>query len=82
MLPNYVFDNLAFRVDGRAVTLMGQVTRPILKQDAERPVKGIEGLESVRNEIEVLPLSPDDANVRASSMPGVFSVTNDLQIEK
>ena len=31
MLPYYgVFDNLAYRVDGYTVTLMGQVTRPTL----------------------------------------------------
>ena len=40
MLPWYsVFDNLAFRVDGDSVTLMGQVTRPTLKSDAEGVVK-------------------------------------------
>ena len=32
MLPYYnVFDNLAYRVDGSKVTLMGQVTRPTLE---------------------------------------------------
>ena len=32
MLPNLnVFDNLAFRVDGSTVTLLGHVTRPTLK---------------------------------------------------
>src|SRR5947207_10667121 len=59
-LPFYgIFDNLAFRVDGGTVTLLGQVTRPTLKDDAERVVKNIEGVERVRNEIEVLPPSPD-----------------------
>src|SRR5437879_2668746 len=59
MLPYYnVFDNLAFRVDGRRVTLLGQVVRPTLKSDAEHVVKNIEGVESVDNQIEVLPLSP------------------------
>jgi len=133
MLPYYgVFDNLAYSVNGRNVTLVGQVTRPTLKSDAERVVKGIEGVESVTNNIEVLPLSPNDdrvrmgvyraiygdtalnryalnavppihiivkngnvtlvgvvanegdkniANIRANSVPGVFSVTNNLQVE-
>src|SRR4051794_10490588 len=54
MLPYYgVFDNLAFRVDGSTVTLMGQVTRPTLKSDAENVVKNIEGVEKVVNNIEV-----------------------------
>ena len=40
MLPYYgVFDDLAFRVDGSTVTLLGAVTRPTLKSDAERVVK-------------------------------------------
>jgi hyperosmotically inducible periplasmic protein len=134
-LPYYgIFDDLAFRVDGDTVTLLGQVTQPVLKTDAERAVKGIEGVDKVVNEIEVLPLSPMDnqirmavyraiygdpalstrygfrsippihiivknghvtlegvvanegdrniANVRANSVPGVFSVENDLRVEQ
>jgi hyperosmotically inducible protein len=134
MLPYYsVFDNLSFRVDGYKVTLQGQVTRPTLKSDAERAVKQIEGVETVDNQIEVLPLSPNDdrlrralyraiysqpgldryslmavpsihiivangnvklegvvateadkniANITANGVSGVFSVTNNLRIEK
>src|SRR2546429_9956197 len=59
MLPYYgVFDDLAYRVDGDTVTLMGYVTRPTLKSDAENVVKGIEGVGRVNNQIKVLPLSP------------------------
>ena len=65
MLPNLnVFDNLAFRVDGSTVTLMGHVTRPTLKSDAENVVKRVEGVEKVNNQIEVLPLSPNDDRIR------------------
>ena len=40
MLPFYgVFDNFTYSVDGYTVTLMGQVTRPTLKSDAEAAVK-------------------------------------------
>jgi hyperosmotically inducible protein len=134
MLPYYgVFDDLAFRVDGPTVTLLGAVTRPTLKGDGERAVKRIEGVTKVINQIEVLPLSPIDdqirlaeyraiygdpalstrygyralpsihiivknghvnlegvvankmdkdiVGIRANSVPGVFSVTNDLQVE-
>jgi hyperosmotically inducible protein len=59
-----VFDNLEYKVDGSTVTLMGQVTRPTLKSDAENVVKKIEGVEKVDNQIEVLPLSPDDDRIR------------------
>lgn len=135
MLPYYgVFDDIAFSVDGGTVTLLGKVTRPTLKSDAERVVKSIEGVDKVVNRIEVLPLSPMDdqirmaeyraiygdpalstrygyrsippvhiivenghvtlegvvanqadknlINIRANSVPGVFSVTNDLQVEQ
>ena len=65
MLPYLgVFDNLAYKVDGYNVTLLGQVTRPTLKSDAEHAVKGIEGVEHVDNQIEVLPVSPMDERLR------------------
>ena len=135
MLPFYgVFDNLAYKVDpDGTVTLLGQVSRPVLKGDAENSVKRIEGVPRVINNIEVLPTSGNDdqirgatyraiygnsvlnqyqlravppihiivknghvtlegvvarqmdkqiAGVQANSVPGVFSVTNNLQVEE
>lgn len=135
MLPYYsVFDDLGFRVNGSTVTLVGAVTRPTLKSDAENVVKRIEGVTQVVNQIKVLPLSNMDwqirravaraiygdpqigtrygyqalpsihiivengnvtlegvvanqfdknlINVRANSVPNVFKVTNNLQVEK
>ena len=65
MLPYYsVFDHLTFRVNGPDVTLMGKVTRPILKKDAEEVVKRLEEIESIDNEIEVLPISGIDDRIR------------------
>jgi len=126
-----VFDNITYRVEGGTVTLSGQVTRPVLRTSAERVVKKIEGVETVDNRIEVLPLSNHDdrlrhqlyraiyaypslhkysmpvlkpiriivkngnvtlegivdnetdrniANLRASGVHGVFSVTNNLRV--
>jgi len=46
------------------VTLTGQVSRPTLKSDAENVVKQIEGVEKVVNQIEVLPVSPNDDRLR------------------
>ena len=132
LLPYYsVFDNLLYKVDGDKVTLLGQVVRPTLKSDAEHAVKEIEGVASVDNQIQVLPTSPMDdqlrravyralygdtalsrygmsalpsihiivnnghvtlegvvdsetdknlANIRANSVPNVFSVTNNLVV--
>jgi hyperosmotically inducible protein len=127
-----VFDNISYRVDGTKVTLFGQVTEPVVKHDAESAVKGVEGITAVNNQIEVLPASPMDdqirravyravygdhalsrysfqaipsihiivkngnvtlegvvankgdrdiANVRANSVGGVFSVTNNLRLD-
>jgi hyperosmotically inducible protein len=74
MLPYYsVFDNLSYRVDGGTVTLMGQVTQPTLKSDAGNVVKRIEGVERVNNEIEVLPLSPDDDRIRMATFRAIYS---------
>jgi hyperosmotically inducible protein len=73
MLPFFdVFDNIEFRVDGNNVTLMGQVTRPMLKSDAESVVKGIEGVESVTNQIEVLPVSPNDDRLRVALYRAIY----------
>ena len=132
MLPYYgVFDSIGFKVNGYDITLLGQVTRPTIKSDAENSVKHIEGVEKVDNQIEVLPPSSMDdrlrlalfhaiygypslekyalgvqkpiriivknghatlegvvdnktdkntAEIRAKSVPGVFSVTNNLRI--
>ena len=134
LLPYYsVFDNLLYKVDGDRVILMGQVVRPTLKTDAENAVKQIEGVSALDNQIQVLPVSPMDdqlrravyralygdpvlsrygmsalpsihiivnngnvtlegvvdsesdrnlANLRASSVPNVFSVTNNLVVAK
>jgi hyperosmotically inducible protein len=133
LVPWYsVFDNLQYSVNGYKVTLTGQVVNPSLKSDAEAAVKHVEGVESVDNQIEVLPPSPNDdqirraefraiygqpslqryaegsvqqihiivkngnvslyglvasqgdkdvANITANTVPGVFSVTNNLQID-
>lgn len=73
MLPWYsVFDNLAYQVDGDKVTIVGQVTRPTLKSDAEAAVKSIEGVASVMNKIEVLPLSPMDDQLRRALFRAIY----------
>jgi len=75
LLPFYgVFDNLAFKVEGGKVTLLGQVSQPVLKSDAERAVKGIEGVESVDNRLEVLPLSPNDDRIRRAVYNAIYGI--------
>jgi len=73
MLPYYsVFDNLAYRVDGRTVILEGQVANPAVKPDAENAVKRIEGVEKVVNNIEVLPPSPMDNRIRRQVYSAIY----------
>jgi len=73
-LPYYsVFDNLAFKVEGYAVTLTGQTVRPTLKSDAEKAVKTIEGVEKVTDNIEVLPVSPNDDRIRRAVYRAIYS---------
>jgi len=80
LLPYYtVFDNLAFKVDGDHVTLEGQVTRPTLKSDAETAVKSIEGISGVTNNIEVLPPSPMDDQLRRALYRAIYG---DPQLSK
>lgn len=73
MLPYFgVFDNIAYKVDGYNVTLLGQVVRPSLKSDAENVVKHIEGVEKVDNQIEVLPPSPSDDRIRRRLFQAIY----------
>lgn len=73
MLPYYtVWDNLAFRVDGGTVTLLGQVVDPTLKKDAESAVKRVEGVTSVVNNVQVLPVSPMDDRIRRAEFRAIY----------
>jgi hyperosmotically inducible protein len=68
-----VFDDLSFRVDAGRVTLLGEVTQPVVKEDAERAVKRIPGVVSVSNQIEVLPLSRVDDQIRRNVYYAVYA---------
>jgi hyperosmotically inducible protein len=79
-MPYYsVFDWLQAQVtsDG-AITLMGEVTRPSLKDDAESRVKRLEGASGVVNRIEVLPLSPMDDQLRIALHRSIYSFDSPL----
>lgn len=134
MIPQLtIFDDLSYKVDGNTVTLMGEVRNAIIKDEAQAMIKHIEGVEQIKNQIEILPASFNDdrirrevaravlrdpwlfeyaiqpvpsihiivkngrvdlegvvstqaaknvAGIRANSVPGVFSVQNDLKVEK
>jgi hyperosmotically inducible protein len=72
-LPFYsVFDNLSFSISGRKVTLSGQVVRKTLKDHAEASVKSLEGVGLVVNNIEVLPVSAVDDELRRNLYRAIF----------
>jgi hyperosmotically inducible periplasmic protein len=67
MLPYYsLFDDLEYSVQGRTVTLNGSVTsiHSETRQEAERAVQKIEGVEKVINNIVVDPPAPFDQQIR------------------
>lgn len=67
-----VFDNLQYQVNGTEVALLGQVVNPVIKDDAQTAVKGIEGVTKIHNNIEVLPLSPLDAQIRRAEFHAIY----------
>lgn len=79
-LPYYnVFDWLQAeaRPDG-TVVLMGQVTQPTIKRDAESRVKDLESVSRVINNIEVLPLSGSDDELRAALYQAIYRFDSPL----
>lgn len=74
LVPWYsVFDILQYSVNGDDVTLTGAVVNPTVKTDAETAVKHIEGVEKVSNQIEILPPSPMDDQVRRAEYRAIYS---------
>jgi len=73
MLPNFgVFDNIAFKLDGYKVVLLGQVRDATLKDDAARAIKNVEGLEGIENRIEILPVSFNDDRLRRAVFNAIY----------
>ena len=68
-----VFDWLTFGIKGKTLILRGYASRPVLKSDAENAVKKIQGIDSVDNEIEVLPYSPMDDRIRAAVYNNIYT---------
>jgi hyperosmotically inducible protein len=69
-----VFDYLKFEItDGDTVILGGQAITPTLKDDAAAAVRGVEGVGTVVNNIELLPPSPSDDRIRNAAYRSIFS---------
>jgi hyperosmotically inducible protein len=73
-ITNYsVFDWITFGFRGKIVVLKGFASRPTLKSSAANVLKGIEGVESVDNQIEVLPTSGNDDRIRAAVYNRIYT---------
>src|SRR5687768_11051525 len=59
-----IFDSIDAEVANGRVILSGAVTMPYKKDDIERRVRSVEGVEVVENRIEVLPVSSFDDELR------------------
>jgi hyperosmotically inducible periplasmic protein len=59
-----IFDSVHANVDSGIVTLTGKVTMPYKRTDIEKRVAGVNGVREVRNDIEVLPVSIHDDELR------------------
>ena len=79
-LPYYdVFDWLEGEVRPDAtVVLRGAVTRPTTRSDAEKRVKSIESVSKVVNQIEVLPVSQFDDDIRRQVYRAIFKFDSPL----
>jgi osmotically-inducible protein OsmY len=73
-LTNYgVFDWITFGFHGKTIVLKGFASRPTLKSSAANVLKGVPGVESVDNQIEVLPNSPNDDRIRAAVYNRIYT---------
>jgi len=67
-----IWDNVNFRVDNGNITLLGQVSQPFKKNDIGRIAKGIPGVATVTNDLQVLPLSPMDDRLRLQVARAIY----------
>src|SRR5579863_9704261 len=73
MYPRYtIWDNVDIRVKEGSLELLGQVSQPYKKQDLQRVVEHVPGVASVVNELEVLPVSFNDDNLRVRVARAIF----------
>ena len=74
MNPWYgVFDNITYQLNGTQVVLSGQVVLPVTKSDAEKSVQHVAGVTEVVDNIQVLPVSNFDNQIRRAEFRRIFS---------
>jgi len=67
-----IWDNVNIKVNDGNVELLGQVSQPYKKEDLRRIVQRVPGVTSVNNELQVLPLSNFDNQLRVQVARAIF----------
>jgi osmotically-inducible protein OsmY len=68
-----IFDDVSIAVDDGAVRLSGKVTMPYKRREIESRVRQIDGVRRVRNDIEVLPVSRGDDQLRRRVARAIYN---------
>ena len=71
-----IFDSVHANVNDGHVTLVGKVTMPYKKTDLEKRVAKVPAVTSIDNQIEVLPVSQFDNDLRFSIARAIYSNHN------
>ena len=71
-----IFDDINASIDQGAVVLTGRVTMPYKKDDIGKRIAGIDGVASVQNDIEVLPVSQFDDELRLRIARSIYGNSN------
>jgi len=71
--PYYsIWDDVSMRIQNGQVQLLGAVSQPFKKHDIENMVKRVKGVEAVDDQLEVLPLSPNDDRLRLQVARAIY----------
>ena len=68
-----IFDDVNISVDNRAVRLTGRVTLPIKRDEIGKRVAKVDGIRSLVNDIQVLPLSRFDDDLRLRVARAIYN---------
>lgn len=71
--PYYsIFDDISYKVENGQVSIYGAVTTPVKKSDIHNIIARLPGVESVNDNVEVLPLSDNDNLLRRQIASSIY----------
>ncbi len=68
-----IFDDVSIAVDDGAVRLSGKVTMPYKRREIESRIRRVDGVRRIRNDIEVLPVSRSDDELRRRVARAIYN---------